>query len=104
MGIPWLVHMLLHLVSRFKPEIIFLMEVKVCRRKIEVVEKRISYENLFFVEERNNGGGLALLWNGKNLIHLREFSRNLIIVEVTRVGSRPWRLTSYYGHPKRNKQ
>ena len=59
MGNPWTIRMLLDFEPGFKPEVVFLMETKVRRRKMEIVQQRLRYDGLFFVEGINNGGGLV---------------------------------------------
>ena len=43
-GNPRSIRMLMDLVSRYSPGLIFLKEVKVCRRKVEIVKNRIRYD------------------------------------------------------------
>ena len=42
LGNPLTVRMLLDFTSRFKPDFIFLMEVKVRRRKVDIVQRRLK--------------------------------------------------------------
>ena len=51
---PWAVQMLKDLVSIFMPEIIFIMEAKVDRRKIEIMQRQIRYDGMFFVNGVHN--------------------------------------------------
>lgn len=51
---------------RFGPKLIFLMEVKVCRDKMERVIRKLQSEDMFCVEGVNNGGGLALIWKERD--------------------------------------
>ena len=55
MGNPRSVRMLLDLVSRFKPNLVFLMETIVNKRKVESVQHQIRYDGLFTVDGVNNG-------------------------------------------------
>lgn len=61
MANPHRVLALCNLVRRLGPKIVFLMEVKVGREKVERVRRRLQFEALFFMEGVNHGGGLALL-------------------------------------------
>ena len=95
--------MFLDLVSRFKPELVFLMETKVCKRKVEIVQQRLRYDGLFYMEGNNNRGGLALLWKGKNSVQLRIYSNNHIDIEITWEEVPTWRATCYYGFLERHR-
>lgn len=46
---------LLDLVSKFMPDFIFFMEVKVARDKVERVREQINFQGLCFVPGINNG-------------------------------------------------
>ena len=65
LGNPQRVLALPDIMSRFLPSVIFLMEVKLRRNKMEDIKRKLRYEGLFYVEGINNGGGLALLWKDK---------------------------------------
>lgn len=87
-----------------KPDFIFLIETMVKRDKVDSVRSLLGYEGLFVVDSIGHGGGLALLWKGKNMARLLSFSQHHIDVEVHIEGMQIWRLTGYYGHPERNKR
>ena len=59
---------------------------------------------MLFVVGRNNGGGISLLWKKKNISKLIGFSTTFVDVEIQEVGSLPWRLIGFYGHPERLKR
>ena len=42
--------------TRVMPKLVFLMEVKVGREKVESIRRSIGFEGLFFVDGVNNGG------------------------------------------------
>ena len=52
----------------------------------------------------NNGGGLGLIWKGKNLVQLRNFRKNRIDVQILGKDFNLWRLTYFYGHLERQKR
>ena len=56
LGNPRTVRQLLDIVSRFKPEIVFLMEVKTSMENMERIKCRLKFERFFFVEGKNRGG------------------------------------------------
>ena len=52
LGNPCTVRQLLDLVSRFKSDIVFLMEVKISMEKMEKIKCIMNFEGIFFVELR----------------------------------------------------
>ena len=104
LGNPRTVRTLRDLVNRFKPTFIFLMQVKIGRSKVERVKHQLQYEGLFVVEGINSGGGLALLWKEKDSARLISFSKIFIDVSVHVQNMPVWRLTGFYGLPKKNKK
>ncbi|WCJ41960.1 hypothetical protein M5689_022794 [Euphorbia peplus] len=101
MGNPRTVRMLMNLVSKFRPEFIFLMEVKCNRAKIESIKRKLCYDGLFFIDPINQGGGLALLWKLNGTVNLLRASRNFIDVKISLMGLSEYRLTGFYGFPER---
>ena len=57
-GNPRTVRELRDLVARFKPEIVFLMEVMSNLETMERIKRKIHYERLFFVQGTGRGGGV----------------------------------------------
>ena len=62
LGNPRTIRQLQDLVSRFKLEIVFLMEVKIKTEKMERIKVRLKFEGIFFVKGKKRGGGIAFLW------------------------------------------
>jgi hypothetical protein len=50
------------MVQERRPNLVFLMETKLQKNKMEMVRPKISFDNLFVVECVGKSGGLALLW------------------------------------------
>ncbi|XP_031094366.1 uncharacterized protein LOC115998845 [Ipomoea triloba] len=92
------------LVSRKKPEFVFLMEAKVGRNHAERLRVKLGYEGLFYVDNVGLSGGLALLWRKNCTARLLSYSRNHVDVEVTIAGLESWRMTCYYGFPERSRR
>jgi hypothetical protein len=59
---PSTVHELCRMVRAKRPNLIFLMETKLRKNKMEMVRTKIGFDNLFIVESVGKSGGLALLW------------------------------------------
>ena len=45
------------------PSIVFLAETWADEARLKKVQCNLNFDNLFFVERNNRGGGLALYWN-----------------------------------------
>ena len=58
------IYELLGLVSKLKPDVLFLMETKCQRNRVESIKHRMGYEGFFCVPGVNNGGGLEGAWYG----------------------------------------
>ena len=104
LGNPRTVRQLLDIVSRFKPEIVFLMEVKTSMLNMERIKCRLKFEGFFFVEGKNRGGGITLLWKEKSLARLLEFSSNHVDMEIQSPNLPKWRLIGFYGHPESHRR
>lgn len=71
---------LLDLVSKYKPKLVFLMEVKVGRAHIETVRRKLGFDGLLFVRGVGIGGGIGLLWRIKDSVSLLSYSHNHVDV------------------------
>ena len=85
-------------------KIVFLMEVKVGKAYIERIKNKLQFEGMFSIESVRRGGGLALLWKEEEWVKLVSYSTNHVDVEVTISGMATWRLTRFYGMPKRSRR
>ncbi|XP_019160471.1 PREDICTED: uncharacterized protein LOC109157045 [Ipomoea nil] len=92
------------LVSRKKPDFVFLMETKVDRTHAECLHVKLGFDGLFYVDRVGLSGALALLWIKNNTARLMSFSRNHIDVEVSMDSFANWRMTCYYGYPERTRR
>ena len=92
------------IVSTKKPQLVFLMEVKIGRQQVERVKNKLKFEGCFIVDSVKGDGGLTLLWKEKNWVRLISFSRNYIDVSIHIPDMPTWRLTGYYGFPKRTRR
>ncbi|XP_019173810.1 PREDICTED: uncharacterized protein LOC109169382 [Ipomoea nil] len=103
LGNPWTVREVKDLVSRKKPDFVFLMETKVCRIHAERIRVDLGFDGLFYVDSVRLKGGLALLWRKNNTARLISYSKNYIDIEVTMSGFPKWRMTCYYGYRECNR-
>ncbi|VFQ82721.1 unnamed protein product [Cuscuta campestris] len=90
------------LVFAKKPDFVFLMETKGARDKAEVLRVKIGFEGLLAVDSVGTSGGLALLWRSNRSVNLISYSRFHVDVMVSLGGALPWRLTGFYGNPRRD--
>ncbi|XP_031101919.1 uncharacterized protein LOC116005823 [Ipomoea triloba] len=104
LGNPRTVREVVDLVSRKKPEFVFLMETKVNREHAERLRVKIGFEGLFYVDSVGRSGGLALLWRRNNTARLLSFSNNHVDIEVCVTGLGLWRMTGFCGFPKRSRR
>ena len=97
---PKVVRDLCQLTKEKKPTILFLMETKYRRQKMEYIQVKMGFECMFVVDPIGRSGGLALCWNDAKLLEIQNFSRQHINAIVHKGDSGcSWKLTGFYGHP-----
>ncbi|XP_019170410.1 PREDICTED: uncharacterized protein LOC109165884 [Ipomoea nil] len=101
LGNPRTVREIEDIVSRKKPDFVFLMETKVNRDHAERLRVKLGFEGLFNVDNSGLSGGMAMLWRANSMANLIGYSNNYIDIEVTIPGFDKWRMTGFYGFPKR---
>lgn len=92
------------LLSKLKPNFVFVKEIQIAKQKVERVEVNIGYKGLFVVSGTNNGRGIALFWDDQYTISFMTYSHNFIDAKVSTPGEEDWRLTCYYGSQERSKR
>ncbi|VFQ61854.1 unnamed protein product [Cuscuta campestris] len=92
------------LISAKKPEFVFLMETKGSRVAAEELRVRIGFHGLFVVDSVGKSGGLAMLWRSNHTARLISYSRFHVDIEVLSLHSSSWRLTGFYGNPRRDQR
>ena len=104
LGNPRTVNELYRLVKAKKTSLVFLMETKLRKEKLERVRVKLGFPNMFEVDSVGKSGGLALFWNKEEKVEIQNFSRRHINASVIygRSGN-PWKFTSFYGHPNPSK-
>ncbi|KAA3452465.1 reverse transcriptase [Gossypium australe] len=86
------------------PQVVFLMETKINKFKMEKVRQSCRYQSGIEVESMGSRGGLSLAWKGNASVVLQSFSHRHINVIVEEVGEKKWRLTGFYGSPYINER
>jgi len=64
----------------------------------------LEFENLFFVERNNRGGGLALYWRNSIDLNIETFSKYHIDAIINKGKADAWRMTEFYGEPMTHKR
>jgi hypothetical protein len=88
------------MVKEKRPNILFLMETKCPKSKMEGIRVKLGYNGMFVVDPVDRNGGLAHLWCETQDLEIQNFTRrhiNAIVKEADREVS--WKLTCFYGHP-----
>ncbi|KAH9801140.1 hypothetical protein KPL71_000911 [Citrus sinensis] len=67
---------------------------------MNVIGKKLKFDNCFAVSCSGRGGGLALLWNEETCVQIKSFSKHHIDAEVQMANGRQMRCTGVYGHPE----
>jgi exonuclease III len=98
------IHELRPMVREKKPNLMFLMETKLRKNKIELIRTKIGFNNMFVVECVGKSGGLALFWEDGNNVEVQNFShRHINAIVHNRVVDVDWKFTGFYGHPDSTK-
>lgn len=98
---PRLVLALHDMVRRWDPKIVFPLETKLRKRRMERVGDRLGFTNGLFVPSKGHSGGLTLLWTKEINPNIKSFSNHHIDTTVTEANSSlEWRITGFYGHPQ----
>ncbi|MBA0672805.1 hypothetical protein Goklo_024186 [Gossypium klotzschianum] len=61
---------------------VFLMETKLDKQRMEKVRKRCGFNNRIDIEAEGSRGGLCLSWKGDNGVSLQSYSKNHIDIMV----------------------
>jgi exonuclease III len=96
---PWTVRDLCLMVKEKRPALLFLIETKSRKNKLEGVRIKLGFEGLFVVDPVGRSGGLALLWKEAGCLDIQNFTRQHINAVVHSPGrDNQWKLTCLYGH------
>ena len=81
------------------PSVVFIVKIWANEIRLKEVQWNLDFENLFFVERNNRGGGLALYWRNSIDLSIDTFSKNHIDAIINKGKEDAWRFTSFYGEP-----
>lgn len=62
--------------------VVFLVETKLVTNKIELIKKRLMFDECVVLEPRSISGGMALLWKGEAGVELINYSTHHISISV----------------------
>ncbi|KAA3460530.1 reverse transcriptase [Gossypium australe] len=100
LGSPRAVRRLRYLIKQQNPRLVFLMETKLDKKRMEKVRKSCGLLNCIEVEAEGTHGGLCLAWKDDIEVTSRSFSKWHMDVLVKEDGNQEdWRFTGLYGSP-----
>lgn len=82
------------------PMVIFLIETKCSKEKLEIIKNKLNFDNFFTIDSIGTSGGLSLLWKSNWRIELLNYTRWHISAMVTNntTNITSWQLISFYGY------
>ena len=95
---------LVDLVQAKVPLLVFLAETWADEARLNYVKDRIRFDQKFFVERINKGGGLALFWRDGIEVEVETSSLNHIDAIINKSLDKPWRFTGFYGELETQKR
>ena len=81
------------------PSVLFIAETWADEVRLQEIKCKIEFDNLFFVERNNKGGGLALFWRNSVDLSVDSFSPNHTDSIINKGKEDVWRFTNFYGEP-----
>ncbi|KAA3490114.1 reverse transcriptase [Gossypium australe] len=100
LGSPRAVRRLRHLIKQQNPRMVFLMETKLDKKRMEMARKSCGLVNGIEIEAEWTRGGLCLAWKDDIEVTLKIFSKWHIDVLVKEDGiQEEWQFTGLYGSP-----
>jgi ribonuclease HI len=105
LGNPEAVRDLCQMAKEKRPTLLFLMETKSRKKKLEEIRVKLGFDGVFVVDPVGRSGGLALLWKESGWLEIQNFTRRHINAVVQFPGQGvQWTLTCFYGHPISSKR
>lgn len=82
------------------PHLVFLMETKCNKARIEIIKRVINFDNCLVVDSVGRSGGLAMMWKSTIDVQVQSYSQwHISLVAKDPVIDKEWLLTGFYGHP-----
>ncbi|XP_059434865.1 uncharacterized protein LOC132167846 [Corylus avellana] len=101
LGNPRTVRELCCLVKQKKPVLVFLMETKLRKDRMESIRCKLGFLSMFVVDSVGRSGGLTLFWGEEICVIIQNFSQRHIngVIKISERDT-PWKFTGFYGHPQ----
>ena len=80
------------------PDLVFLMETKLCSKKMTSVKQKLGFKNILIVDSISKSSGLALLWKDKAGMEILSYSLRHINATIKPPNMNKWTFTRFYGH------
>ena len=95
---------LAYLVWAKDPSVIFLAETWTDKVRLEQVQRRIQFKNLFEVLRINKGGGLVFFWKEGFPLDIETYSKNHIDTKINKNTKNERRFIGFYREPNTQKR
>jgi exonuclease III len=96
---------LCRIVKQKTPKMVFLMETKLRKEKMDIIRCKLGFISMFVVDSAEKSGGLALFWDDGIVVDIKNYSqRHINGVVFGRGFEVPWNFTGFYGHPNASKR
>jgi hypothetical protein len=84
-----------------RPILVFLMENKIRKNKMEVIRCKLNYTSMFVVDCVGRSGGMALLWGDEVFVEVQNFSQRQIngLVKISEFAE-SWQFKGFLGTPR----
>ena len=87
-----------------RPDVVFIMETKMQNKKLDPIQSKLGFQNIFGVDSCGKSGGLALFWQGEVKLEIQNYSCWHINAIVSGERRTPQKLSGFYGHPNVSKR
>ncbi|XP_042952137.1 uncharacterized protein LOC122289225 [Carya illinoinensis] len=105
LGNPQAVRILNMIIKEKFPSLVFLVETKCSRSRIESVKHLTKFDYCLAVDSMGSSGGLAMMWKNNLEVQLVSFTRwHISVMIADKRHNTPWMLTGFYGHPVTSKR
>ena len=92
------------LVERIRPDILFLSETHLNKKKATSLMRRLKFDDFEVVESDGRAGGLLMLWHSDLNVTSRHTHSNYIDIRIDEDLATGWRCTGLYGEPSADRK
>ena len=105
LGNPRTVKVLRNLTKEKYPNLVFLVETKCRRNKMEAIRRFLQMDGCFTVDCMGLSGGIALLWRDEWCVNIINYTKWHVSALIQEKENGPtWQFTGFYGHPDTGKR